>query len=148
MYQRILVAVDASRGAQQALEHALALARALRASLRLVAVVDGAGLAAALPGMAVLLSGDARLLLDDCMHRTTQYGIDTSTAILETSGASTHVADAICAEATRWGAQLVVLGRQGGNRVGRLLLGSVAEAVARSCGCAVLLVHPGDAPGA
>ena len=145
MYTRILLAIDASATAQQAAEHAIALARGLRASLRLVCVVDAASLAGTLPGMAPMMSGDARLLLDDWMNRAAQFGVDVSTAILETSPKVPRVADAICAEAASWVAQLVVLGSRGRSGVGNLVLGSAAEAVARACGCAVLLVHPGDA---
>ncbi len=145
MYDRILVALDGSGGAQQAAEHAIALARSLGATLRMVCVVDSASLAGSLPGMVEAMSGDARLLLDDWTNRAALYGVDTSSALLETGGASTRVADVICAEASRWAARLVVLGSQGRSAVGNWLLGSVAEAAARNCGCPVLLVHPGDA---
>ncbi len=145
MYSRILLALDASGTAQHAAEHAIALARGLRASLRMVCVVDSASLAGSLPGMASTMNSDARLLLDDWMNRAAQFGVDVSTAITETGAAAPRVADAVCAEAAAWRAQLVVLGSHGRSGVGNLVLGSVAEAVARGCGCAVLLVHPGDA---
>lgn len=144
MYARILLALDASTTAQNAAEHAIALARGLRASLRMVCVVDAASLAGTLPAMASTMSSDARLLLDDWMNRAAQFGIDASTAILETGPKAPRVADAICAEAAAWKAQLVVLGSRGRSGVGNLVLGSSAEAVARACSCPVLLVHPGD----
>ncbi len=144
MYTKILLAIDASGTAQHAAEHAMALARKLQASLRIVCVVDSASLAGVLPGMVRLMSDDARLLLDDWMNRAAQFGIDVSTAMLETAPGSMRVADTLCIEAQRWGAQLVVLGGHGRSGPGNLLLGSVAEAVARGCHCAVLLVHPGD----
>lgn len=144
MYARILLAIDASATAQNAAEHAISLARGLRATLRMVCVVDAASLAGTLPGVASTMSSDARLLLDDWMNRAAQFGVDVSTAILETGPKAPRVADAICAEAAAWPAQLVVLGSRGRSGVGNLVLGSVAEAVARACGCAVLLVHPAD----
>ncbi len=148
MYSRIVLALDASATAQHAAEHAIALARSLHASLRMVCVVDVAGLAGALAEVSRVMSDDARLLLDDWMNRAAQLGVDVSTAIVETDRHAPRVGDAIRAEARRWDAQLVVLGSHGRSGVGNLMLGSVAEAVARDSRCAVLLVHPGDAQGA
>lgn len=146
MYSRILLALDASATSQHAAEHAIGLARALHASLRVICVVDAAGLTGTLVDLTRVMGDDARLLLDDWTNRAAQYGIDASSAIVETGPHATRIGDAIRAEAERWGAELLVLGSRGHSGVGNLLLGSVAEAVARDSRCAVLLVHRGDSP--
>lgn len=45
-------------------------------------------------------------------------------------------------QAASWNAELIVLGSHGRKGLGRLLLGSVAEHVARHAHCSVLLVRP------
>jgi nucleotide-binding universal stress UspA family protein len=52
-------------------------------------------------------------------------------------------AEAIVGEARRGGADLVVVGSHGSTSLGRLLVGSVAEEIARSAPCSVLVVRPG-----
>ena len=99
-------------------------------------------MAGALADVSRVMSDDARLLLDDWMNRAAQFGVDVSTAIVETGRHAPRVGDAIRAEARRWDAQLIVLGSHGRSGVGNLMLGSVAEAVARASGVPVLIVHP------
>ncbi|MDA8255577.1 MAG: universal stress protein, partial [Betaproteobacteria bacterium] len=53
-----------------------------------------------------------------------------------------RVADAIVADAREWGADLIVIGSHGRSGVRHLLLGSVAEGVARASTIPVLIVHP------
>jgi nucleotide-binding universal stress UspA family protein len=45
-------------------------------------------------------------------------------------------------EAKEWGADLIVLGSHGRTGLGRLLLGSVSESVARHAACSVEIVRP------
>ena len=54
-------------------------------------------------------------------------------------------ADVLVAEATRRGAELIVLGSSGAGAAERLILGSVAEAVLRDSACPVLIVVRPDA---
>lgn len=49
-------------------------------------------------------------------------------------------AEEILARATAWGAQLIVIGAHGQSRLGRLILGSTADAVARGAHCPVVTV--------
>jgi hypothetical protein len=53
-----------------------------------------------------------------------------------------RVSTVIAAESERWRADLVVLGTHGRRGVSKLVLGSVADGVVRTCGCPVLLVRP------
>lgn len=55
--------------------------------------------------------------------------------------------DVLVAEASRRGAELVVVGSRGAGAVQRFLIGSVAEAVLLRSSCPVLVVRAGDQPG-
>ena len=56
--------------------------------------------------------------------------------------------EVITAEATEWGADLLVLGTEGRSGVPRLLIGSVAEFVVKRAPCDVLVVRPAGGGGA
>ncbi len=60
-------------------------------------------------------------------------------SLIETAGR--RVPGAIVEEARRWGADLIVVGTHGRRGLDRLLLGSVAEGVARMSPVSVLLVR-------
>ena len=146
MYKKILVPLDTSATAQTAAEHAIAIARVRKAALRLITVIDFNGFVGGAPTVAEVVNDDARLTLDDWMNQASQWGLDVSTAIVETSAKAPHVADAIVTEANRWGAELIVVGSHGRSGVRHLMLGSVAEGVARLSKVPVLIVHPGEVP--
>jgi nucleotide-binding universal stress UspA family protein len=153
MYRRILVAVDDSDTSGLALRHAIALAKAPGARLRLVHVVDE--LAAKLPPTRTLqdfwrAAREAGVrLLDSGQALAAKAGIDAETKLLEirTLGALVRrVPAAIVAESERWRADLVVIGTHGRRGLRKLVLGSVADGVVRTCGCPVLLVRPRRGP--
>jgi nucleotide-binding universal stress UspA family protein len=146
MYKKILVPLDASATAQTAAEHAIAMARACKAALRFITVVDLNGLVGGVPSVVEVVNNDARLTLDDWMNQASQWGLDVSTAIVETNPKTPRVDDAIVTEATRWGAELIVVGSHGRSGARHLMLGSVAEGVARLSRVPVLIVHPGEVP--
>lgn len=68
--------------------------------------------------------------------READPGISVTTHVVEGSPA-----DAIVAEAERWGADLIVLGSHGYGRVRRVVLGSVAGAVVAKAPCSVQVVR-------
>jgi nucleotide-binding universal stress UspA family protein len=68
-----------------------------------------------------------------------QVGIVVETALLEQDGQ--RVSRVIVDDATRWHADLVVVGTHGRHGIEHLLLGSVAEAVSRTAPGSVLLVR-------
>ncbi len=142
MYRKILVPLDASSTAQAAAEHAIALARECKAAMRFVHVIDFDGLLGAVPAAAQVLHDDARLLLDDWVARASQWGLDVGAVLAETTPERPRVADAIDAAAADWGADLIIIGSHGRGGVRHLMLGSVAEAVARGASVPVLIVHP------
>jgi nucleotide-binding universal stress UspA family protein len=67
-------------------------------------------------------------------------GLESESALMETETPTQHVAETIAKEASRWPADLVVLGTHGRRGFERMLLGSVAEGMARRSPVPVLLI--------
>lgn len=145
MYQRILVPIDGSATAERALQEAIKLA-AGKAQLRLVYVIeeayplDAEGYAfidySALQE-AVRKTGERTLA--QAAEKVRRSGMTAETALLEAAGE--HIAAVIDGEARSWAADLIVIGTHGRSGLSRLLLGSVAEGVARGVSVPVLLVR-------
>lgn len=144
-YRQILVPIDGSATAERALQEAIRLADG-EARLRLVYVLeeifplDTEGYAfidyAALQE-AVRHTGERTLA--QAAKQARQSGTATETALLEAKGE--RLANAINDEARHCQADLIVIGTHGRSGLNRLLLGSVAEGVARSAPVPVLLVR-------
>jgi nucleotide-binding universal stress UspA family protein len=125
VYRKIAAAVDETDSAGRAVREAIALARATGAEILFVHVGGDTAGENALGWAAAL----AR-----------QSGVTARTArVAPESG----VGATIVREADRWGADLIVVGRHNRRGLERLLLGSVAEAVARAADVPVLLVYRG-----
>ncbi len=145
MYQRILVPIDGSPTSERALQEAIKLANRI-AQLRLVYVLeevyslDAEGYAyidyAALQ-QAVRQSGERTLA--QAIEKVQQSGMTAEISLLEAGGE--RIADVIEAEARNWRADLIVIGTHGRSGLNRLLLGSVAEGVARVASIPVLLIR-------
>jgi len=132
MYSRIVVGVDETDSAARAVREALGFAR--EADAEVLFVHAGAG-----PAAERALAWAAQLA------RT--CGVKEGTARVDAAGG---VGPAVVREAQRWGADLIVVGRHDRSGVERMVLGSVAEAVARAAVVPVLLVGRGtlaSAPG-
>jgi len=151
MYKRILVAVDGSETSERALHEGVALAKAHRARLRLVHVVDELTVKGGAPSTpadfwkAVRKAG--ALILESARARAAQDGIEAETKLAEirTFGSLVRrVPDLIVADARRWKADLIVIGTHGRRGLSKLLLGSVAEGVMRTAGMSVLLVRAAE----
>jgi len=80
-------------------------------------------------------------VLDKAAAKAKDSGIQASTKLLKVDKLKVQVADLIAAEAEDWPADLIVVGTHGRQGVRRLLLGSVAESVARVASTPVLLVR-------
>ncbi|WP_168789032.1 universal stress protein [Paraburkholderia aromaticivorans] len=145
MYKRILVAIDGSQAAQLALGEALKIAQAAQATVTAVFVdehvaqmVDvGTGLVeeqatstAVAAAMATL--EDARALFEQCNVRGLTRTIDAY---------GEDIVTVLCRLAEECEADLVVMGTHGRQGIGRMLLGSVAEAFLRRAGMPVLVVR-------
>lgn len=153
MYRQILVAIDGSPHSGRTLNHAIGLAAALSARLRIVHVVDTAWL-----GLGMELAIDTERmsrarreagtrLLQDALASAQAAGIEAEVWLDETGTPTDHVAAIIAKAAMDWPADLAVLGTHGHKGLERMLLGSVAEGMARLSPIPILLVPP-DNPAA
>jgi nucleotide-binding universal stress UspA family protein len=145
MFNRILVAIDGSHTAEQALQEAIKLAKELRAQLRVVNVVDEISLNWPEVGdfeeVKETFRKSGRKILGNADAEMRKAGMTADIKMLEIETFGHHVADTIAAEAETWPADLIVIGTHGRRGVNRLLLGSVAESVARVATKPVLLIR-------
>lgn len=144
-YRRILVPLDGSATSSRALDEAIRLADP-QSRLRLVYVLeevfplDTEGYAFidyATLQEAVRLTGTRALT--QAAERVRMAGMAPETALIEAKGE--RIAGVIEGEVKQWQADLIVIGTHGRSGLNRLLLGSVAEGVARSASVPVLLVR-------
>jgi nucleotide-binding universal stress UspA family protein len=152
MYNHILVAVDGSDTSNLALREATKLAKDQQALLRLVHVIDESPAYMAIDNSTIQdpeLSAEVREALraagQDVLSASVavarEAGVEADTVIKVVEALGPRVYDAIEEEATRWPADLIVIGTHGRRGFRRLLLGSVAEGVARIATKPVLLVR-------
>ncbi|MFC4810207.1 universal stress protein [Paenibacillus sp. GCM10023250] len=142
MYNHILIPLDESELAGKALEHAVALARALGGGVRLTALHVNPGIK--LSGPIIITSG---LDLEGALAEEDKHVAAYANAKLASAGAEHKVllaqgdpAEVICRTAKEAGADLIIMGSRGVGLVSELLLGSVSHAVAKRAHCPVLLV--------
>lgn len=152
MYQRILVAVDGSDTAKQALREATRLAKDQRAELRLIHVIDEtlitwdeSGTMGETATLLEALRKAGQTIADKALAQMREAGLKAQVVLPETFGE--RVASVIAEEARRWPADLIVIGTHGRRGVDRLLLGSVAEGVVRLSAKPVLLVRGAQGKG-
>jgi nucleotide-binding universal stress UspA family protein len=146
MFKRILVAVDGSATAAQALQESIKLARELHAQLRLVHAVDvvNINLGADFPyppeiADAVAKSGHDILGKAATVARYAEVPVETQ--LIEIDSLGSRIPEMIVADAEAWPADLIVIGTHGRRGLSRALLGSVAESVARIATKPVLLIR-------
>ena len=146
MYSRILVAVDGSDTSRHALKQAIELAKSLSAKLRIVHVVDmswlpiGPELAMDTAALSSARHSAGEKIVAAALEVVREAGFEAESALAETETPTQHVADAIAQEASRWPAELLVLGTHGRRGFQRLMLGSVAEKMARLFPRPVMLI--------
>lgn len=150
MYQRILVPIDGSPTSLQGLAEAIRLARLTGGQLRLLHMVDALSLTMGM-GAYGAFSGDvydalqkeAKKILEDGHQQALAAGVAADMVLEE--GVRNRLADLVLEQVKTWPADLVVLGTHGRRGMGRMLLGSDAEQVVRTCPVPVLLVRGSDA---
>ena len=147
-YKRILVPVDGSATSNKGLDEAMKLARAGRARLKVLHVVDDSLAFSSPDGSAVNLVLDSlrssgQHALAQAAERVRQAKLKPETGLVENF--TGRVAEAIVDQAKRWRADLIVMGTQGRRGFERLLIGSNAELVVRSSVVPVLLVPAAQA---
>lgn len=143
-YKRILVPVDASSTAARGMSEAARLAKAARARVMLLHVLDEypalsmpeSGLAAGAIIEGLRESGERTL--QKSVKAMARSGIKPQAAMVESATGS--IAGTVVKEAKRWKADLIVVGSNSRGGVGRALLGSAAEEIARESPVPVLVV--------
>lgn len=148
MFRSILVPLDGTRFAEAALPVAARLARTARGRLHLLmahrptpALVGPGEIAAPDPGLDRALLEQEEHYLAGVSASAGQAGVGTVTLAQAVGPAG----DAICEEADRIEADLIVMASHGRSGLGRFWLGSVSTHVIREAGVPVLLVHPNRA---
>ena len=146
MYQRILVPVDGSETSNAGLAEAVKLAKLTGAQLRLMHVIDespflmsGEGMAAISTDVLGLLRESGAHVLEQARALVAGQGVAVDTKLFD--GITARLCDCVTEQVAQWHADLIVLGTHGRRGVGRMLLGSGAEQVARTATVPVLLVR-------
>lgn len=146
MYQRILVPVDGSPTSDLGLKEAIKLARLTGGTLRLIHVIDELSLANSMTAYGGYSSDwltDLRAVgakvLSEAHAAAVAEGIQADQYLKDNFQGAVH--EVVSAEAVSWPADLIVVGTHGRRGVGRLVMGSSAEHIARLSPVPVLLVR-------
>lgn len=150
MYQRILVPIDGSPTSRRGLEEAVRIARLTEGRLRLFHVIDELSFALAMDAYAgyagnwlQVLRDKGQEVLDEARAVAEAAGIEADTVLCDRFSNSVH--EQVTAEASKWPADLIVLGTHGRRGVGRFVMGSSAEHILRYAPVPVLLVRASEA---
>ncbi|HUX63204.1 universal stress protein [Sulfuricella sp.] len=146
MYPHILVAVDGSELSNHALSEAIALAQSQHAVLRIVHVADEITLnwEGEYGDMSTVLESfreSGRRVLEKAQNLAREAGMEPEAKLLEIQTFGHRISDLIVEEAKDWPADLIVVGTHGRRGLHDVLLGSVADGVARRASVPVLLVR-------
>lgn len=151
MFHSILVPLDGTHFAESVLPAAVRLTRRAKGRLHLLlahqptaALVGMGEVAMPNPDLDLALQVGERNYLADKVASLGQVG----EGPIDYRQVDGHPGEAICDEAARIGADLIVMATHGRSALGRLWLGSVSHHVIRHAGVPVLLIHPGRAEGA
>lgn len=146
MYKNILVAIDDSATSRCALKEALHIARTSQAKLYVAHVVDEILLN--MHGHAMLDMGGTesavanlrqagKTLLDNALKDA--GGLEAEAVLLEAQ--QRRISETIAEKARELSVDLIVIGRHGQRGLATLILGSVAEQLAKMADASVLLVR-------
>ena len=139
MFSHILIAWDGSSNSQRALDYGVEIARRFNARLALVSVAWAAEHAETGAERKGSLD-DARRFFEEsnerAIERVRSKGVEIEAIIVE----GAHPAEAIVDLGHRVGADLIVVGRRGLSGFTRLLMGSIADRIARLAKCPVLII--------
>jgi nucleotide-binding universal stress UspA family protein len=146
MYKNILVAIDDSETAKSALAEAVHLAKASNARLYVTHVADetllnmhGRTLSTTMnfDNAIAAIAEAGRKLLDEAMKSAA--GVNAEPLLLE--ALNRRVSETIADKAKELNIDLIVIGRHGRRGLATLILGSVAEQLAKIANASVLLVR-------
>jgi len=146
MFKRILVAVDGSHTADQALQEAITLAREHQAQLRIVHAIDivNSYLGAEFVDpneLADAITKNGQDVLRKAEAVAQQAGIPVETRLIVIDTLGHRIAEMIAADAEAWPADVIVICTHGRSGLSHLFLGSVAEGVVRVATKPVLLIR-------
>ncbi|SFL77119.1 universal stress protein [Nitrosomonas communis] len=133
MYKKIMVAIDGSDAAQQALEEAVNIANTYNATLRIVHCVSGD---------TEVDRGAGLQILERAKSNFDAVSIETRLLKAEAEYGLTGIVEAIDAAASEWGADLLAVGTSHRQGLERFYIGSVAEQLVNKVNASVLLVRP------
>lgn len=144
MYKNILVGIDGSNTSALALQEAIKIAKEQSGRLRLVHVIDVFPFTTPDTGLiedtqleeALFKAGQD--IIEAARDEVQKAGVGVETALPQ--NLNHEIGMVIVEEAKRWGADLIVVGTHGRRGIQHLVLGSVAERVARAATCPLLLV--------
>ena len=140
MYKRILLSLDGSALAEQALPHAVAQAEHFQAELILMKVLEPLAISHN-------ISHEAAERVEKATHELARDYLESVAAVVREKGVSVrvvtvggnpHAGIVSCAETEQ--ADLIVICTRGHSGLSRWLIGSVADRVVRGAGVPVLLV--------
>jgi len=141
MFRKILVPLDGSSFAEEALPHARELAECGGGEIVLARVDEPyeppPGIfvpATAIPEVVRLSAGE---YLEQLVSRLRLAGLKVESTVLDGK-----VADAILKYAREEGVDLIAMSTHGRTGISRLLMGSVAEQIVHGAPCPVLLIRP------
>ena len=141
MYTNILIPIDGSEASSQALREALKLAKEQGARVCLTHVYEPMKHVVTESAVdltpAIRRQGEA--LLNEALEHASNAGVAATTALVAAGGR--RIPAAIVEQAVAANADLIAMGTHGRGGIERLILGSVAEGVARRAGIPVLLIH-------
>jgi nucleotide-binding universal stress UspA family protein len=146
MFRAILVPIDGSQSASQALDQAIHLAVEQGAVMRIVHVADTFTLSYDMEFVDIAeirrsLRKAGEGLLEKAREQAQAAGVEADTRLVEIQEPGQRIADVITEEARSWPADLIVIGTHGRRGLDHFLLGSVAEAVTRIALVPVLLIR-------
>ncbi|WBY00369.1 universal stress protein [Ramlibacter tataouinensis] len=141
-YQRILVPVDGSATALQAMATAIEFARASGGRMLAVHAVEELAFVAGMDysGQLLTVAREAGAKsLQEAAQRARDAGVEVETRLLEHT--ANRLGESIAQAAQGWNADLIVVGTHGRRGMGRLLLGSGAEQIIRLAPVPVLVIR-------
>ena len=158
MFKRILIPIDGSKTSQQALKRGLAFAAEQGAALRLLHVHEVSVLSemyaaqAASAGSSLAPNVKALEKFEADLEKRSQTLLEQATAMATKAGVAKvdgkminagmrKAARLIVDDATKWKADLIVMGTHGRSGFDHMVFGSVAEGVMRSASVPVLLIR-------
>lgn len=151
MYRHIFVAVDESPTSENALDEAIHLAKSVGALLEIVHVIDQQVLHVFHEGgvktvttreLERALEGGGKDILSQAEEKAREAGVDFRTRLARGRG---DPVDELIAQALEdSGADLLIVGSHGRRGFRRLLLGSVAENLARKVSIPMMIVRGGS----